>query len=97
MMAEHEYVQARSGTLTRATPKLVLKLINAKNLIGKQSDGSNNKTRNIISWDNFTSEQQDVEKLVYPIVIGDEYDKGCINEVRSQIDTFQGSLQKFNG
>ena len=39
---------------------------------------------------------QDVEKLVYPIKIGDDYDKGCLNEVESQIDVFQGSLKKFN-
>ena len=39
--------------------------------------------KTIIAWNNFVSEQDDVEKLVYPMSIGDEYDKGQINEVIS--------------
>lgn len=52
--------------------------------------------KDIIAWDNFVAEQDDVEKLVYPMVVGDEYDKGETNEVLSQIHAFQGTLFKFN-
>lgn len=48
------------------------------------------------TWDNFRMEQEDVEKLIYPLTNGDEYDKGEVNEVLSQIHAFQGSLAKFN-
>ena len=50
----------------------------------------------MITWDNFQSEHDDVEKLIYPFKIGDEYDKGEVNEVNSQIHAFQGTLLTFN-
>ena len=28
--------------------------------------------------------------------IGDDFDKGCMNEVHSQVNAFQGSLHAFN-
>ena len=50
----------------------------------------------IIAWNNFREERDNVEKLVYPMKIGDAYDKGCMNEVHSQVNVFQGSLYAFN-
>ena len=52
--------------------------------------------REVVAWNNFTSLDQDVEKLIYPLSEGDEYDCGYGNEVYSQMNVFQGALEWFN-
>ena len=37
-----------------------------------------------------------VEKLIYPLEIGDKYDTGASNELNTQINVFQGSLEYLN-
>ena len=37
-----------------------------------------------------------VEKLTYPLEIGDKYDTGASNELYTQINVFQGSLEHLN-
>lgn len=52
--------------------------------------------KQINTWDAFQNLEEDVEKLIYPMQSGDNYDTGKINEVLSQIYVFQGILSKFN-
>lgn len=52
--------------------------------------------KHLITWHNFSSVNDNVEKLLYPIESGDIYDRGLINEVDSQVHVFQGVLSKFN-
>lgn len=37
-----------------------------------------------------------VEKLVFPMELDDEYDRGKINEFKSQVNLFQGALSNMN-
>lgn len=52
--------------------------------------------RQITTWVNFTNLSDDVEKLIYPLREGDDYDGGHINEVHSQLYVFQGVLSFLN-
>jgi len=37
-----------------------------------------------------------VEKLVYPMVLDDDFDRGKVNEFKSQVNLFQGALSNMN-
>lgn len=57
---------------------------------------SSHTMRHTVAWNNFRDAEEDVEKLIYPLKIGDEVDCGAVNEVLSQLDVFQGTLEHFN-
>ena len=37
-----------------------------------------------------------VDKIIYPLKMDDEFDQGKVNEYKSQIEPFQGSLRHLN-
>ena len=41
-----------------------------------------------ITWNNFESMDQDVEKLIYPMKMDDDYDQEVIGDVASQVNVF---------
>ena len=45
---------------------------------------------------NFKGISDNIEKLSFPLKIGDEYDTGAKNEVLAQIHVFQGVLDHLN-
>lgn len=55
-----------------------------------------NGRRDVVSWRYFENLGDDVEKLIFPLRAGDQYDSGQINEVLSQAHVFQGTLECFN-
>ena len=55
------------------------------NTIIKYLESLYDKYRPITAWHNFKELDQKVEKLSYPLEIGDEYDNNSANEVISQI------------
>ena len=50
----------------------------------------------IRTWHDLKMEDDHIEKLVFPMEIDDEYDRGKINELKSQVQPFQGSLSQLN-
>ena len=52
--------------------------------------------RHIIGWNNFGKIDVNVERLAFPLAIGDDYDTGKMNEVISQTQVFHGALECMN-
>ena len=50
----------------------------------------------IKTWRDLETINDNVEKLIFPLELDDEYDRGKINEFQSQINVFQGSLSHLN-
>lgn len=48
------------------------------------------------SWQDMDNVHDIVEKVVYPMELDDEYDRGKINEFKSQVNFFQGALSNIN-
>ena len=48
------------------------------------------------TWHDLESIDDNVEKLIFPMELDDDYDRGKINEYHSQVNFFQGSLSLIN-
>ena len=72
-----------------------LKLTTAKKLADFQKK-IGNKERLIKSWVNFENLNDPIERLSFPMAVGDAYDTGLINEAESQRHVFQGTLAHLN-
>ena len=50
----------------------------------------------IKTWHDVNTVEDSLEKIIYPLQMDDEYDRGKVNEYQSQINCFQGSLSAMN-
>ena len=75
----------RIGTINENTHQKVIK--SEKNAISLQN-GIEVNQMHIKTWHDVNKVEDSLEKLIYPLSLDDEYNRGKVNEYQSQINCF---------